>query len=51
MIKCGSVLQRSTIGVKWRKRLSSLEVEVVGKVIKGLELCKFLVKLFEAAEK
>jgi len=37
MIEGGSVLQRSTIDVKWRKRLSSLEVDVVGKVIKGLE--------------
>jgi phage host-nuclease inhibitor protein Gam len=35
MIKGGSVLQRSTIDVKWRKELSSLEVEVVGKVIKA----------------
>jgi hypothetical protein len=35
------VLQRSAIDVKWGKRRSSLEVEVVGKVIKGLDLCKF----------
>jgi hypothetical protein len=50
MIKGGSVLQRSTIDVKWRKRLSSLEVEVVGKVIKGLELCVSFGEALEAAE-
>jgi hypothetical protein len=45
MIKGGSVLQRSAIDVKWRKRLSSLEVEVVGKAIKRVGVVLVLKKL------